>query len=145
MDQTTTIRAYMVEDYDKVKQFLDSITALKSVEEELFKNSIIIETDDKVVGMISYEKFRGRALIRYFIFDNDVDEENIVAMYECFFSKLKSENIKAIYAIISKGIIVDMFLDLGFMPFPKEEFFLTEKNIMQTKYHASDVMVYHID
>lgn len=139
------IREYNIEDYDKVLEFLESVTTLKHIEEELFENSIIIENDEKIVGMISYEIFRGRALIRYFIFDKDVNESDIVLMYERFFGKLKDKGIQQIFVIISKDIIVEMFKDLGFIEFNKDEFFLTESNIAETKYRDSKVMCYTIE
>ena len=110
----------------------------------MFENSILIEQDEKIEGMISYEIFRGRALIRYFIFDKEVEEDNIVQMYERFFQKLKEKGIKEIFVIISKDIIVEMFSDLGFVEFNKDEFFLTEHNIYETKYRDSKVMCYTI-
>lgn len=143
--ETTVIREYQQDDYDKVIYFLESATSLKNIEEELFKNSIIIENEDKIVGMISYEIFRGRALIRYFIFDKDVHEDAIVSMYERFFIKLKQNEIDKIFVIINKEIIVDMFEELGFVEFNKEDFFLTEKNIANTKYKDSIVMSYTIE
>jgi N-acetylglutamate synthase-like GNAT family acetyltransferase len=139
------IKDYTLEDYDKVIEFLESVTTLKNIEEELFDNSIIIEKEDKVVGMISYEIFRGRALIRYFIFDKNVKESYLVNMYEKFFNKLKENDIEQIFVIISKDIIVDMFENLGFVEFDKDDFFLTESNIRDTKYSDSKVMCYHIE
>lgn len=145
MAQMTVIREYTLDDFDRVMAFLESVTTLKHIEEELFENSILIERDGKVDGMISYEIFRGRALIRYFIFDKEVEEEDIILMYERFFQKLKERGIKQIFVIISKDIIAEMFSDLGFVEFNKDEFFLTEHNIYETKYRDSKVMCYDID
>jgi len=128
-----------------VIDFLESVTTLTNIEEELFINSILIFNDDQVVGMISYELFRGRALIRYFIFDKEVNESLLVSMYERFFIKLKENNIEHVYVIISKEVIVEMFENLGFTIFEKDDFFLTENNIKDTKYRDSTVMRYTIE
>lgn len=143
--EKTTIREYAVDDYDRVMAFLERVTTLSHIEEELFENSILIERDGRIVGMISYENFRGRALIRYFIFDKDVQEEEIVTMYGRFFQKLKERGIRQIFVIISKDIVAELFSDLGFVEFNKDEFFLTEQNIYETKYRDSMVMCYTIE
>lgn len=138
------IREYQDEDYNKIMEFLESVATLKNIEEELFDNSVLIEEDNKIVGMISYEQFRGRALIRYFIFDKEVEETYLVHMYEKFFEKLKKRNIKEIYVIVSSELIAEMFKDLGFFEFNKDDFYLTETNINKTKYSDSTVMCYEI-
>lgn len=143
--EKTTIREYAVDDYDRVMAFLERVTTLSHIEEELFENSILIERDGRIVGMISYEIFRGRALIRYFIFDKDVQEEEIVTMYGRFFQKLKERGIRQIFVIINKDIVAELFSDLGFVEFNKDEFFLTEQNIYETKYRDSMVMCYTIE
>ena len=39
----------------------------------------------EIFGMITYEIFRQKALIRYFVFDKDVEEKYLLEMYEKFF------------------------------------------------------------
>lgn len=139
------IKAYEASDYEKVREFLSGVTTLEQIEDDLFANSIIIESAAGVVGMISYEEFRGRALIRYFIFDKDVEEEHLITMYDQFFQRLRAKGLKQIFVIVHHEMIIELFTNLGFEAFDKREFFLTESNIEHTKYKDATVMFYTLD
>ena len=95
--------------------------------------------------MITFEMFRNKALIRYFIFDKDVEESYLVEMYEKFFDNLKKHNMNRVFVIINNDNIKQMFINLGFNEFPKESFFLTEESIVNTKYKGATVMFYEIE
>lgn len=139
------VKIYEPDDYDKVMKFLQGVNALQEIEEELFANAVLIVADETIYGMITYELFRQKALIRYFIFDKDVEEKYLIEMYEKFFSNLKANKINRVFVIINSEEIKKMFINLGFKEFPKESFFLTEESILQTKYKNAHVLYYEID
>jgi hypothetical protein len=144
MMQGVVVKVYEKSDHEKVMQFLQNVSTLSQIEEELFNNAILIIENEEVVGMISYELFRQRALIRYFIFDKEVNESYLVEMYQLFFNVLKERAIDKVFVIVSNETIESMFTELGFKPFNKEEFFLTEENISHTKYKDSSVLFYQL-
>lgn len=144
MDNDLYVKLYDPKDYDKVMNFLHGVHALKEIEEELFNNAVIIVNNDEVVGMITYELFRQKALIRYFIFDKDIEEKYLIDMYEKFFQNLQEKNIGKVFVIINNENVKQMFIDLGFREFPKDSFFLTEESILETKYKNAIVMYYEI-
>jgi hypothetical protein len=139
------VKLYEPKDYEKVMLFLQGVHSLKEIEEELFENAVIIIGDDEIVGMITYELFRQKALIRYFIFEKEVEEKYLIEMYEKFFNSLRDKEINRVFVIINNDTIKDMFLNLGFNEFPKADFFLTEESILQTKYKDAIVMFYEIE
>jgi len=145
MEQTIVVKIYDSTDYEKVMEFLQSVHALGEIEEDLFKNAVIILDEEEIVGMITFEMFRNKALIRYFIFDKDVPEQYLVEMYENFFESLKKKQVNRVFVIINNENIRQMFINLGFDEFPKESFFLTEESILNTKYKDAIVMVYEIE
>ncbi|ERJ12337.1 GNAT family N-acetyltransferase [Haloplasma contractile] len=144
MCDNITIKEYETEDYDKVYNFLDGIGRLKTIEDELFDNAVIILDDDEVIGMISYGMFRKRALIRYFIFNKEVDRDYLYKMYDKFFDKLKDNHIKTVFIIITTEHIKELFETLGFKDFPKDEFYINEEPINETKYEDAIVMYHEV-
>ncbi len=144
MDEEVRIKQYESKDYEKVMTFLQSIDGLQEIEEELFPKAILIEAKDEILGMITYEMFRKKALIRYFIFEKDLAHELILQMYEMFFANLRKQNIKEVYAIVTNPNLSEIFTHLGFKEYPKENFFLTEECILNTKYRNAMVMMFEI-
>jgi len=144
MDEEVRIKQYESKDYEKVMTFLQSIDGLQGIEEELFPKAILIEAKDEILGMITYEMFRKKALIRYFIFEKDLAHELILQMYEMFFANLRKQNIKEVYAIVTNPNLSEIFTHLGFKEYPKENFFLTEECILNTKYRNAMVMMFEI-
>lgn len=144
MNEDVKIKQYEHKDYEKVMQFLQGIEGLQEIEEELFPRAILIENNDEVLGMITYEMFRKKALIRYFIFEKDLADELILQMYEMFFANLRKQNIWEVYVIVNNPNLTDIFANLGFKEYPKENFFLTEECILNTKYKNATVMVFEI-
>lgn len=144
MDEEVRIKQYESKDYEKVMTFLQSIDGLQEIEEELFPKAILIEAKDEILGMITYEMFRKKALIRYFIFEKDLAHELILQMYEMFFANLRKQNIKEVYAIVTNPNLSEIFTHLGFKEYPKENFFLTEECILNTKYKNAMVMMFEI-
>lgn len=139
------VKMYEPKDYEKIMSFLQGVHALKEIEEELFDNAVIITDEEEVYGMITYEIFRKKALIRYFVFDKDVEEKHLIEMYEKFFQNLQSKEIQKVFVIISNEVVKKMFCDLGFKEFPKDLFFLTEESILETKYKNALVLCYELN
>lgn len=139
------VKMYDPSDYDKVVQFLQGVHTLNEIEDDLFGNAVIILCNDEIVGMITFEMFRNKALIRYFIFEKDVEEEYLFEMYDKFFGNLKARDMNRVFVIINNDNIKEMFFDLGFKEFPKESFYLTEESILNTKYKDAMVMFYELN
>lgn len=139
------VKMYEPKDYEKIMSFLQGVHALKEIEEDLFNNAVIIADDEEIFGMITYEIFRQKALIRYFVFDKDVEEKYLLEMYEKFFQNLLSKNIQKVFVIINNEVVEKMFCDLGFKEFPKELFYLTEESILETKYKNAMVLCYELN
>ncbi len=145
MEPLKVVKVYEPSDYELVMDFLQGVHTLGEIEEDLFENAVIILSENEIVGMITFEMFRNKALIRYFIFDKDVEESYLVEMYEKFFGNLKKHNMNRVFVIINNDNIKQMFINLGFNEFPKESFFLTEESIVNTKYKGATVMFYEIE
>ena len=145
MEPLKVVKVYEPSDYELVMDFLQGVHTLGEIEEDLFENAVIILSENEIVGMITFEMFRNKALIRYFIFDKDVEESYLVEMYEKFFDNLKKHNMNRVFVIINNDNIKQMFINLGFNEFPKESFFLTEESIINTKYKGATVMFYEIE
>ena len=145
MEQDKVVKMYEHDDYEQVYNFLKGVHTLSEIEDDLFENAVIILEGDVVVGMITFEMFRNKALIRYFIFEKEVEEQYLVEMYQKFFSNLQKQKIDRVFVIISNDTIKQMFTDLGFKEHNKESFYLTEESILNTKYKDATVMVYELE
>ncbi|MDF2700266.1 MAG: hypothetical protein K0Q49_1822 [Haloplasmataceae bacterium] len=145
MEPNIVVKVYEPSDYEKVLSFLQSVHSLNEIEDDLFENAILILKDEIVVGMITFELFRNKALIRYFIFDKDVDQKYLYEMYQKYFDSLRSKDIKRVFVIINNDGIKEMFANLGFIEFPKEDFFLTEESILNSKYKDATVLIYELE
>ena len=70
-----SVKRYTSEDYDLVCEFVKRASGIETVNEEIIAHSVLIKNDEEVTGMVSYEKFDGLGIIRYFIYNHQINPD----------------------------------------------------------------------
>jgi len=130
------------EDVARIKLFLNSIEAVKTIDEVVLLNaSIILDDEESIVGVISFEQFSKNGLIRYFIFKKYIQDDIIRELFESMVETAKEYNLESLFTIIVDHDVSTLFVELGFEEVNKEKFFIEEDNILNTKYRDSKIML----
>jgi len=130
------------EDVAKIKLFLNSIEAVKTIDEVVLLNaSIILDHEDCIVGVISFEQFSKNGLIRYFIFKKYIQDDVIKELFGSMVETAKEFKLESLFTIIVDHDVSSLFFELGFEEVNKEKFFIEEDNILNTKYRDSKIML----
>lgn len=140
------VREYDCSMYSNVVDFLSTVNTLKRIEDAVIENAVVVtDGKEKICGMVSYETFRKNGLIRYFIFESDLNESVLSQMFVKLYKKAKEQDLNQIYSIISSDDVKELFVDLGFVEVEKRIFYINERNINNTKYHEATVMSYKLE
>ena len=114
--------------YDDVLRFLETVPGIK-INKEVVENASLLIEDDKIVGIISFEVFNSKALIRYFIFKKIIDEKIMSSLFENLLKNARAKNIKRMLAFISNEETIPIFEFLGFETANIEHVCIEKKHI----------------
>jgi hypothetical protein len=126
---------------EDLSKFLKSVESINDIDTEVVKNGVYISEGTDILGMVSYEGFNNFGLIRYFEFKKNLDMNNIVNMFEILKEKSIKNGIKYLFSIINEEKIMNLFKGLGFNIIDKNYFFIEEKNVLNTKYKDSTILM----
>lgn len=124
-----------------LEKFLKSVESIKEVELEVLKNAVFIQENDDILGMISFEIFNKHGLIRYFVFKKNIVLENIYEMFRLLEESAIENDLKYLFSIVNEEKIIELFKQLDFNEIDKNYFFIEEKNVLQTKYKDSTILL----
>lgn len=133
------------DNFNKAYSFLKEVKALKNIEEEIVRNASVIVDKEDVVGAISYEKFGVYGLIRYFIFKKYVDDETIERLFSKLETRAQTDNISYLFSIVVENDVIDLFKNLSFFTMDKNNMFIEEERLADSKYKNTTVMAKKID
>lgn len=123
---------------NKLIELLSNINNLL-IEEDVIKNcSILINDNEDIVGLISYEQFGKVGLIRYFIYKKNIDSEYLVQLYQDLEQTLKDEGINKILGIVNSNDIKKIFLKIGFKDINCNDVFFEETVLCKSMYKNSE-------
>lgn len=128
---------------DKVYSFLKSLNIIKDLNEEVVLNGEYVFLDE-IIGFLSFEKFNKIGLIRYFVFKKVVDQELIKDLFNKICIKAKAKNIDTLITLVVKEEAINVFKDLGFNITNKEDVFIDEINIENTRFKDALVLKYNL-
>lgn len=127
-------------DYEKVEKFLKTIDGIK-IDLNVIKNaSVLVDDNEEIVGLISFEVFGSNGLIRYFVFKKIIDEESLETLFLNLVKKAKEKKIKRLFSFVHNASTNPIFEFLGFGPINKNLVFIEEKPF--TSLYHKDALVY---
>lgn len=123
---------------EKLIELLSSINNLV-VEDEVIKNcSILLNDNEDIVGLISYEQFCSVGLIRYFIYKKSIEIEYLVQLYQDLEQTLRYNNVKKILGIVNSSDIKNVFSKIGFEFIDSNDVFFEETVLSKSMYKNSE-------
>lgn len=128
---------------ENVINFLRDISLIHDINEDVVMNGEYV-IDGEIVGLLSFEEFNRFGLIRYFIFRKEVKEEVIFELFKKIIEKASKKGITALLSLVVKKDAVDIFKSLGFYEIDKDDVFIEETSINQTKFKDAFVLKYDI-
>lgn len=127
-----------------IKKFIQKIPNLE-VEEDILSKATILKEDGSVKGMISYEVYSDKGLIRYFIFQKDVSFDNLTNLFNKMLENAKEEGIKKIITVIQQSELILFFEQLGFVLLPVDGIYIGETSLKNTIYEQAIGMIYDVE
>lgn len=128
-----------------VDAFIKRIPTIKEIEDDIMNNIVIIRDNEQVLGIISYENYIDKGLIRYFIFQKDVDFETLKKLFNKMKEKCVEEKIKCLITVIEENELVEFFSKLGFEKIDLDKIYLFETTLKDTVYKDAISMIYKIE
>ena len=119
MTNEVLVKGYDVEDYEIVFDFMKKVTTLEAINEDIVAHSVLIKKENKIIGMVSFERFDEIGIIRYFIYDYQVSPDLIVSMFFELYAKAKKLGINQLISIASHQYGRQLFELLGFIEIKK--------------------------
>ena len=127
-----------------IENFIKKIPTIDEIDKEIFEKFVIVRDEEEVKGIISYEKYYDKGLIRYFIFQKDVSFDYL----EMLFNKLKEsagkEVITTFVTVIEDENLCYFFKKLGFKLINVDKIYLSETSLKDTIYRDALGMIYNI-
>lgn len=102
--------------------FLNSVPSIKSIDNEVLKNAVIVFDDYKVIGSISFEEYDSIGLIRYFVFKKNLSNNVLIDLLEKLIFNARKRNLKKLVCIADNSEIKGLFEELGFSSLDKKIF-----------------------
>ncbi len=119
MTNEVLVRGYMEKDYEAVINFMNRVTTLEAINQDLILNSVLIRKGNEIIGMVSFEQFNEIGIIRYFIYDHQVSPDLIVNMFFELYSKSKNCGVNQLISIVTHQYAIQLFELLGFIEIKK--------------------------
>jgi N-acetylglutamate synthase-like GNAT family acetyltransferase len=121
--------------------FLANIPSVDRIDPEVVRNAVILTDGNKVLGILSYEKFNAYGLIRYFIFKSMINNTDILSLVETLIEQALKDGIDNLFSVVNKKEIEEFFSDLGFGKVDKSTFIIDGKNFLDSKYKDAEIML----
>ncbi len=119
--------------------FLNSVPSIKSIDNEILKNAVIVYDDYKVIGSISFEEYDSVGLIRYFVFKKNLSNCILVELLEELISNAKKRELKMLVCVADNSEIKSLFEELGFSDL-KRKIFVNEEPIINGSHSNSSFL-----
>lgn len=123
-----------------VLDFISEAIDVKDIDINIVKNASYVLDNEKIIGVLSYEKFTDIGLIRYFIFKERVPLGLVIALLENVKQSAKEDNITSLLTIITNDSIKNIFEDLGFDNLEASDVYIDEVNFLNSKYKNAQIL-----
>lgn len=116
--------------------FLNSVPSIKSIDDDILKNAVIVYDDYKVIGSISFEEYDSVGLIRYFVFKKNLANSILIDLLEELVKNAKKRNLSMLLCVADNSEIKSLFEELGFINLDKK-IFVNEEPILNGNHSNS--------
>ena len=128
-------------DFDKIKTFLCGVPDIKEFDEDVLKNASILYKNGEIFGVVSFEQFFNYALIRYFVFKRSVEDMVIKELFDSIVENIAEHKIEYIFSLVNNRDIYELFSSLEFVEANKEDVFLEEISVENSKLKDTKLML----
>ena len=84
------------------------------IDDKIIENCEILQDNNDIKGIISYEKFNEIGLIRYFIFKRNLDLDSLALLYQGLEKNMRDDYVRIVIGIVNSKTIKDVFEYIGF-------------------------------
>lgn len=116
--------------------FLNSVPSIKSIDDNILKNAVIVYDDYKVIGSISFEEYDSVGLIRYFVFKKNLANSVLFELLEVLADNAKKRELVMLLCVADNNEIKGLFEELGFKALEKK-IFINEEPILNGNHSNS--------
>lgn len=127
-----------------IRQFIKRIPSIEEIEEDLLDKMIVLRENENIKGIISYERYLNKGLIRYFIFQKDIPFDDLKKMVFQMIENAKKENVELLLSVVDQKELVNFFENLGFKSFSVKNIYIDETSLGNTIYNKALGMLYKI-
>lgn len=129
----------------KVQKFLNNLESISSVESNLVENGVAIKDDENnIYGFITYENYNEYGLIRYFIFQKQIEIDYIYQMFKELCVVAKQRGYQALISIGKNQEVINLFTNLDFKTIDKTNFLIGGKTIIGTDLESASILKYDL-
>ena len=133
-----------INNLELVQTFLESIPSIKSVEKDIVKNAICASENEKILGVVSYEKFNYYGLVRYFVFKRTLEIKIIEELFKTLTSKAREDNLIKLISVVNNKDVFSLFEGLGFSLIDEDILYIDEKQFLSDDNKNPQIMEYNI-
>lgn len=128
------------ESENKVLDFISEAISVNDIDINIVKNASYVLDDEKIIGVLSYERFTNIALIRYFVFKEKVPLGLVIALLENVKQSAKEDNITFLLTIVTDENIKKIFEELGFINVEASDVYIDEVSFLNSKYKNAQIL-----
>lgn len=128
----------------QIKKFLNTLSSLTDLDEDILPNGIAIASGEEIKGFITYEKFCEYGLIRYFIFQRTLSNNIVSEMFLSLVGKAKNDDIESFISIGKSDEVISLFNLLDFYEIDSDNFLINGQNLKGTELEDAMVLKYDI-
>ena len=136
------VRKVTQDNLEEMIEFLESLSIIKDINKEVVLNGEYVHDSEEIIGFLSFEEFSKIGLIRYFVFKKIVSEEIIKELFSNICFKAKEQGLNSLITMVVKEDAVIVFKELGFDIADKDDVFIEEINIKDTRFKDAIILKY---
>lgn len=124
-----------------VSEFLKTIDSISEIDYSILSNGVAIVNDhNQICGYITYEKFSEYGLIRYFIFQKNLEFEYIKNLYLELIKKAIDDEIECFITIGNSIDVVSLFKQLNFYEIDFSNFVVNDHQLYGTEFENTIIL-----
>ncbi len=121
-----------IDNVNEVFEFLCHIHEIEKINKEILLNGYFTKDNNMINSVISYEEFDQISLIRYFVYQKDIHNEELYELIK----KIENDNIlkeiNKIIVFVTKDKLIQLFNEIGYIKSSNKSIFLEEIKINDT-------------
>lgn len=135
------IKRANVENYQLIEDFLKRVPSIQDIKKEIIEqSSILINEDNEIIGIIAFEQFGKIGLIRYFIFQKTINNDDIKTLFLDLINYASSLGIKEVISVVQKDELLALFTSFGLTKVNNETIYLNETPFKETEFSQAKVL-----